>query len=282
MCFSEKIPFSAFRVFHWRTRNSRVGSVSCHKAFSLIETVAALAILALICLSVLVVIDRCMASMADSELRMQAFDIARDNMEKLLALDSAKEIVEYGVSEKNAEIEWQTVVETFYEPATSRMWVRAICSAQYTDMAGEVQTVELTHWLTNLTKKQVIEILKQGEKQRLANQVFGTVEEAAEQLGVDEAAIQQWIDNGMRVSVEGGLVRSELELYRDTGGSPTIDDRRQRVAADRGLDTAEPGAPETTTGTDDTGLLIAGYTMAELEQMPFEQVWEILSNWNPE
>ncbi len=133
-------------------------------AFSLVEVVTALVILALISLSVLVVINRCMASAADSELRMQAFEVARDNMETLLSKDSVEEMVDYGSSVRYPEIKWQTTVEMFYEPmATEQMqvWVKGICSAEYTDAAGEVQTIELTHWLTGLTEEQLIEMLKQ-------------------------------------------------------------------------------------------------------------------------
>ena len=93
-------------------RNPKMVSLLCRKAFSLIETVAALAILALISTSVLVVINRCIASAADSALRMQAFEVARENMEKLLVLDSVGEKVEYGSSETNPDIQWQTAVES--------------------------------------------------------------------------------------------------------------------------------------------------------------------------
>jgi len=134
-------------------------------AFSLLEVIAALVILALVSSSVLVVINRCMSSSADSALCMQAFEVARENMEKLLASDSVSEIAEYGTSDKYPQIQWQRVVEAFYEPVTSRMWVQATCSAEYADTAGQQQTVELTHWLTDLTKEQLLEIIKQ-EKER--------------------------------------------------------------------------------------------------------------------
>src|SRR4030042_1740904 len=86
-------------------------------AFSLVETATALIILALISSSVLVVVNRCMASAADLEMRMRAFEVARDNMETLLSKDSIGEMVEYGISVKYPEIQWQTTVEIFYEPA---------------------------------------------------------------------------------------------------------------------------------------------------------------------
>jgi hypothetical protein len=52
----------------------------------------------------------------------------------------------------------------FYEPAVmgqEQLWVRGICSAEYTDAAGEAKTIEMTHWLTSLTKEQLLEMLKQ-------------------------------------------------------------------------------------------------------------------------
>ncbi|MFZ0035455.1 MAG: type II secretion system protein [Sedimentisphaerales bacterium] len=136
-------------------------------AFSLVEAVTALIILALVSSSVLIVINRCMAGAADSALRMQAFEVARNNIETLLSMESVQEMVEYGSSDKYPEIQWQTTVETFYEPVTERMWVMAICSAEYTDTAGDAQKIELTHWLTGLTKEQVIEMIKQ-EQERLS------------------------------------------------------------------------------------------------------------------
>jgi type II secretory pathway pseudopilin PulG len=134
------------------------------KAFSLVEAVTALIILGLVCSSVLVVINRCMVGAADSELRMRAFEVARENMEKLLVSESVGETSEYGESEKYPEIQWYTTVETFYEPLTSRIWFQAICSAQYTDTEGEEQTIELTHWLTEVSKAQLIQMIKEGQE----------------------------------------------------------------------------------------------------------------------
>jgi Tfp pilus assembly protein PilV len=198
-------------------------------AFSLIETVTALIILAIISSSVFVVINRCMSSVADSALRMQAFEVSRKNMETLLVKDSVAEMVEYGNSDKYPEIQWQTTVETFYEPITERMWIQAVCSAEYTDSAGELQTVELTHWLTNLTKEQLLEIIKQRQKELSAEQIIETKEEAAEYADVDVETIQQWVDNGMPMTEDGHYIKSELDLYRESDGRPTIEDR-QRLA----------------------------------------------------
>jgi prepilin-type N-terminal cleavage/methylation domain-containing protein len=145
-------------------RNTQYAIRNTNTAFTLVEVMTALVILAIISSSVLVVINRCMASAADSALRMQTFEVARDNMETLLSRDSVNEMVEYGSSDKHPEIQWKTVVETFYEPVTEQMWVRAICSAEYADTAGDVQTIELTHWLTGLTREQLIQMIKQEQE----------------------------------------------------------------------------------------------------------------------
>jgi type II secretory pathway pseudopilin PulG len=198
------------------------------KAFSLAETVAALVILAFMSTSVLVVINNYMASAADSVMHMQAFEVVRNNMEKLVASSSLEESVEYGTSEIYPDIRWETSVEMFYEPLNAKMWIQAICSAEYTDSEGEVQTIELTHWLTDLTKAQSLQILAQQERERekLAGEIIETLEEAAIYAGVDEQTIQQWVKNGMKLTEEGYYIMSQLDLYRDTNGRPTIQDKK--------------------------------------------------------
>lgn len=151
------------------------------KAFTLAETVASVVILAFICTSVLIVINNYMSSAVDSVMRMQAFEVARKNMEDLLTSDLVEESVEYGNSEKYPDIQWETVVESFYEPITDKMWIQAICSAEYTDSEGEVRKIELTHWLTDLTKQQMQQILarQEEEKERLTEEA----EEMVDELG---------------------------------------------------------------------------------------------------
>ncbi len=136
-----------------------------HFGFSLVEVVTALMILAFMSSSVWVVINRCMSSAADTTLRMQAFEIARDNMESLLSGETAGVTVEYGVSERYPEVLWKTSIDTAQGPAGGKMWLEAVCESIYVDMAGNVQTVELTHWLTDLTKEQAARV--EEEKERL-------------------------------------------------------------------------------------------------------------------
>lgn len=187
--------------------------------FTMLEVVAALVILALITSTVLMVIDRGVSSAARSVLRMQAFEVARENMEKLLSADSVKQTADYGTSEKYPEIQWQNLVEVFIEPLSSQSWVRAICSAEYTDLDGEVQTVELTHWLTKLTEQQEQQLNE--EKQR---QLLETDEQAAEYAGVDVETVLEWVENGMQKSPEGFYIKAQLDLFKATGGKPTAQD----------------------------------------------------------
>jgi DNA polymerase III alpha subunit (gram-positive type) len=172
---------------HFRNLKLKTQDSKFKTAFSLVETVTALIILAITTSSVLVVINRCVSSTADSAIRRQAFEVARDNMETVLTSTSVSEMVEVGASDKYPQIQWQTTIEPFYEPVTERMWVQAVCSAEYTDTAGELQTVELTHWLTDLTKEQLLEIIEQRylEKQQLAE------EEAEKEAAAEEEEEKQ-------------------------------------------------------------------------------------------
>lgn len=265
--------------------------------FSLVEAVTALLILALTSAGVVVVINRCIASAADSELRMQAFEVARENMEKLLGSGSVKETTENGTSDKYPEIKWETVVETFYEPVTSRMWVRAVCSAEYMDVNGEEQTVELTHWLTDVTKEQLLQIMankeqeKAQEQEAIADQLIQTEEEAAEYAGVDVETIQKWVENGMVTMEDGSFVKKNLDLFKESAGNPPAEIKDKQVQSEVELmeqakeqsespDT-KPSAksPEPADSTYDDLLNqvepTTGLTYRELDKMDFQQIWEL-------
>ena len=272
-CFSKNRDASfvsrrALRITQYAIRDTN------KKAFTLAETVAALVILAFISTSVLVVINRCMASAVDSILRMQAFEVARRNMEELLSSDTAEESVEYGNSEMYPDIQWETVVEPFYVPLDKKMWIQAICSAEYTDSEGQVQTVELTHWLTDVSKAELLQILAQQEEE-LADQIIETLEEAVVYAGVDEQTIQQWVDNGMLLTEDGQYIMSQLDLYRDTDGNPTIEDRRRLAILGEDLidPTRKQGGQSRQDGQDlpeDDGVKrVGGRTLEELIDMGF-------------
>lgn len=131
--------------------------------FTFVEVVAATALLAILIATVLVLMDRFVGAVMDMRLRQQAFQLARSHMETLLSETRLSDIHDYGESETNPDILWQTDVEPFYTPAKGRMWIRAVCSASFIDSKDEEQTVELEHWITNLTAEQIRQILAQQE-----------------------------------------------------------------------------------------------------------------------
>jgi len=224
--------------------------------FTFPEVIAALMILAATSAGVLVIIDRCMASSADLALRMQAFEVARDNMERLLALEKVEETAEYGESELYPDITWNTVVQPFYEPVSSRMWVQAICSAEYFDTQGEIRAVELTCWLASLTKEQIKELVEEKLKQKQmlaeADQLVETALEAADYVGADEQTIQEWVEKGMPRTEDGEFIKLYLDLYSEYDGDPPPE-AMQEVAETyaeltgsamiRGLTGPTPGGP---------------------------------------
>lgn len=269
-----------------RTQRRDITGAAEDKGFSLAETLTALVILAFISGSVLVVINRYMASAADSVLRMQAFEIARTNMEKLLTLTSVQESVEYGSSEMYPDIQYQIVVEPFYEPITAAMWIQAVCSAEYTDSQGQTQTVELKHWLTDVTKAELLKILQQKEAE-LAGEVIETLEEAAEYAGVDVQTVEQWVENGMPLTEDSFYIMSQLDLYKETNGNPTIEDK-MRLNPEKVAPTdvrpgpeepfvpgAQPSGDELIPQSRRSGELMMGYTQQAIEQMPLEQLIKI-------
>lgn len=265
--------------------NALRSTLHAKTAFSLVETVTALIILALFSSTVLVVINRCMASAADSAIRMQAFEVARENMETLLSKGLVSEMTEYGSSDKYPQIQWQRTVETFYEPITSRMWVQAVCSAEYTDAEGQVQTVELTHWLTDVTKEQLLQILVQEQEESEQENIIKIAEEAAQYAGIDEQTLQQWLADGMATTEDGYYIKSWLDLYLQTDGAPSIEQKNLQRQIDQELieptqqqdqpgEQGEEGQQDQTSESDEE--LIYGYTIEELEQMSLDQLWEIV------
>jgi len=251
------------------------------KAFSLVEVLTALAVLALISSSVLVVINRCVASAADSALRIQAFEVARENMEKLLSSTSLEEGVEYGESDKYPEITWTIVVETFYEPITARIWARGVCSAEYRDAEGQEQKVELTHWLADLTKEQLLEVMtREGEEGQLAAQLIGTIDEAAEYAGVNVRTIERWLDNGMLTTKDGLFIGMNLDVYMHSGGNPSPEDKELQVQSEAELIKLidEQGKTSGTKAGRDEIDPQTGLTYGELEGMDVSEVWELLKN----
>ena len=115
---------------------------------------AATTILIIITSTVMTITNRCLEGMIDTELRVKAFKIARENMETLLGEATISEMVEFGSPEDFPDIEWELTVESFPEPIDNDMWMRAVSTASYTSPTGDREYVELTHWLTDLTEAQ--------------------------------------------------------------------------------------------------------------------------------
>lgn len=132
-------------------------------AFTFVEVVAAVVLLSIMIASVLVMMDRFVGSIGDMRLRQQAFELARSNMETLLSEAKLPDIYEFGESETNPDVLWETTVEPFYEPFKNRMWIRAVCSGSFINSKDEEEKVELEHWITSLTAAQIKQILAQQE-----------------------------------------------------------------------------------------------------------------------
>lgn len=258
------------------------------RGFTLAEVMTALVILAMVCSGVWVVIDRCMAAAADSALRMAAFEVVRENMEKVLSSNSAKETVEYGTCDKYPDISWESTVETFSEPINGKMWVRAVCSAEYVDISGQTQTVELEHWLTDLTEQQVALITKAKESQEAeaADQLLATVEQAAEYAGVDAGTIEKWVADGLVKAEDGSFIKHNLDIFVQSDGKCTADDKAKQVksvtelskqAKQQGKPTDQKIAPDKKLPSGDEGS-VTGLKPEDIEKLDVKKFMELLKN----
>ena len=250
--------------------------------FTLIEVLTALAILALVSSSVLVVVDRCLVSASDSSVRMEAFLLARENMEKILASDSVEETVDFGKSEKYPDLSWQTVIEPFSEPVSGKMWIRAVCSAEYLDSAGEKQTVKLEHWITELTDQQASQLAGQpGSIEELtAEQLLATEDEAAGYAGVDVETIQQWVKNGLVTMDDGGFLKHNIDVYVRGEGKPTAAEKKEQVDSIEELAARMKSVQE---GDEEVGGAggkdpVTGLPQEQLEKMGVGDVMKLLKD----
>ncbi len=270
-------------IEHMISASNTKRKVRTSGAFTLVEVVTALMVLALFTSSVLVVINRCAGSAMDSGLRMQAFEVARENMETLLTSELLQESIERGQSEKYPGIQWETTVESFYEPITSRMWIRGVCTAEYEDSAGEKQTVELMHWLTDLTKDQLLQMAKKDEQG--VGELLESLEDAAEYAGVDVETIEKWVEDGMLVTDDGEFIKQNLDLYKEAGGAPTVEQQAAQIQSEADLKTKgrqkQQDNPDEAQYSSEEEYMNAidpttGLTNREVEQMSFMDLFEIL------
>jgi type II secretory pathway pseudopilin PulG len=259
-------------------------------AFTLIEIVAAITVLALIVSSSLIIINNCLAATVDMKMRMAAFSLARENMEKLLGATAVQESVEYGDSNDIAGITWETRVEPFYEPHTSRMWIQAVSSASWYDAGGQLKTIEFTHWLTDLSQEDIGRILNRQREQQdaLDEQMVAEIQDLYQQAveardaagakGYDDmvAVCRQIIEdypNTTTANDARSLLRDlptaekvnfEITLGEVTPVTATLDTSSGTTASqidgsEQGTDTGEPAADPASQEK------IGGYTWPELD-----------------
>ena len=213
---------------------SSQGWLDGRRGFSLVEVMTALVILAFACSSVLLVINRSVVSASDSAFRMEAFRVARKNMESLLVRSPLTETIEYGASESNPNITWTTVVEMFSEPVMGQTWARAVCSADYVDPLGETQTVELVQWLCPLSEQQADQLPQTGDldlDELATEQLLEYVESAAQYAGVEPDTIEQWLSEGLVTTTEGEFIKYNLDVFSHNDGNPTDEQKAEQVAS---------------------------------------------------
>ena len=243
------------------------------------EVLTSLAILGLVSSSVLVVIDRCIASAADSALRMEAFQLVRENLEKILVSDSVSETAEYGRSDTYADITWQTVVEAFPEPVMGQMWLRAVCSAEYVDSKSETQKLELVHWITALTDQQAGQIMQEEDLAQLeAEQLLQNATDAAEYAGIDEETLDQWLDDGLVATGDGRFIKYNLDVFIESGGNPTPQEKVMQVESVKELAMAlRMAAGDASGGPAGPGEdPVTGLPYEQLDQMDVGDVMNLL------
>jgi len=225
-----------------RSKKNLTDSIRAQHAFTMVEVVAALVLLSIILSSVMVLMNRYVDSVIDLELRTEAFELARGNMEQLLAETKLSDIVEFGDSETNPEIEWQTLVEPFYEPVTNQMWVRAICSAGFTDSKGEFENIELEHWITNLSAAQVKQIIAQQQVEAEYLDLLADGEDSIIQETTEAYLKEEGLDHEAYKRFSEQQKRKKLEYISEKGFDgyeeylETLSEEENRFLEDLGMD----------------------------------------------
>jgi prepilin-type N-terminal cleavage/methylation domain-containing protein len=256
------------------------------RGFTLIEIVTALVVLGLIVSGSLVVINNCLEATVDMRMRMAAFAVARENMEKLLGASAVTEAVEYGDSNDVVGVSWETRIEPFYEPHTVRMWIRAVSSASWYDMTGELKTIEFTQWLTDLTFADVSKIIKRQQDQQgaLDEQTLAAAQELLDKVLQAQAVADT---TGYDDTVE--LARQLIELYPNTpaadearailGGLPPVVrlqfniQKRETTPANPSLDSSTKPSTENKPASDTSGTSNKGDTGSTKPETKGPKIW---------
>lgn len=163
-------------------------------------------LLGLLLASTLMLINDYIDTIIDYKLRNQAFELARSNMEQLLSENLLSDKDEYGTDEFNPELDWETLVEPFYEPVTNQMWIRAVCSSGFLDSRGQRQDIELEHWITNLTPVQI----KQIAAQQKAEKEFMDLLQGGALTDVQKATVAFLLEQGMDVEAYRKFLKQQL------------------------------------------------------------------------
>jgi len=178
--------------------------------FTLVEIAAALAILAGLLASALIVMNNAVQATLEIQGRRQAFEIARENLESLLTVTAISDQADSGRSERYPDIRWELTVEPFYEPISNKMWIRAVSAAYYCDKANQEQAVRLEHWLTGLSAQQIKQILQQQAlEEKILEELYGPQEDPTEEMtkvcleqaGLDAAAYENFIQQQRREKI---------------------------------------------------------------------------------
>jgi hypothetical protein len=153
------------------------------------------------------------------------------------------------------------------------MWVRGVCSASFRDVEGQEQAVELTHWLTDVSKDQLLKMMNEPdpEQESLAGQLIETMEDAALYAGVGVETIEQWIDNGMLITDDGSFVKGNLDIYMQGNGNPSPEEQQRQVSSQAEIMIRQEKIDDIRSMGQQKGLdeidPKTGLTYGELEQM---------------
>jgi hypothetical protein len=164
------------------------------------------------------------------------------------------------------------------------MWIRGVSLARYNDIENQEQTVELTHWLTDVTKDQLLQMMNEpnSEEEQFYDQLVESVDEAAAYASVDVEVVEQWLDNGMLVTDDGSFVKANLDIYKASNGNPSPEDRQRQassmaeIAAEQEkLDDIRARGEREGPGAIDPK---TGLTYEELELMDFSDIYELMKS----
>ena len=115
------------------------------------------------------------------------------------------------------------------------MWVRAVCTAEYTDSKGQTQKVELMHWITELTDQQAGQLMDDEDLAKLeVDQYLATAEEAAKYARINVDTLEQWVENGLLTTEDDGFLKYNLDLFVQSKGNPTAEEKARAGGVGQG------------------------------------------------